>query len=173
MKKAVLIIAEHDFQDIEFAHTKDELEKSGIQITVASKSKGRKIGVLRTLAEATVSFKELRIDNYDAVIFIGGGGAEQYLNDKEIFKIIQDSMKKGKIVAAICIAPLILANSGILQGKNATVWDSGDGKTAAKLQMKGVKFINEDVVTDDNIITANGPGAARDFGKTIAKALLK
>jgi protease I len=173
MKKAVLIIAEHDFQDIEFSHTKDELEKAGIQVVVASKSKGRKIGVLRTLAEATVSLKELRVDNYDAVVFIGGGGAEQYMNDKEAFKIIQDSVKKGKLIAAICIAPLILANAGILQNRKATVWDAGDGRTAAKLEMKGAKFINEDVVTDNNLITACGPGAARDFGRTIAKALLK
>jgi len=173
MKKALLIIAESNFQDIEFGHTRQELEKAGIEVTVAAKTKGIKIGVLRTSAIAQIAMKDVRADNYDAVIFIGGGGAEQYLNDKDAFKIIQDSVKKGKLTAAICIAPLILANAGILEGKKATVWDAGDGKTAAKLEMKGAKFINEDVVTDNNIITASGPGAARDFGRTIAKVLLK
>jgi len=171
MKKALLIIAENNFQDIEFAHTKQELENAGIEVSVASKSKGTKIGVLRTAAIARFSFKDVRVDDYDAIVFIGGGGAEQYLNDKDAFKIAQDSVKKGKLTAAICIAPLILANAGILEGRKAVVWDAGDGRTAAKLEMRGAKFINEDVVTDGRIITANGPGAARYFGKTIAQAL--
>ena len=169
--RALIIIAEKNFQDIEFSHTKEELEKQDIEIKVASKTKGMKKGALGGSADAELSFNDVKVNDYDAIVFIGGGGAQQYLNDKDAHKIAQESFKKNKITAAICIAPLILANSGILKGKKATVWDGGDGKTIAKLESKGAKFINEDVVIDDNIITACGPGAARDFGEAIALRL--
>jgi len=169
--RVLLIIAEKNFQDIEFSHTKEELEKQGFAVKVASKSKGIKKGALGGSAEAEISLKDVNADDYGAVAFIGGGGSQQYFQDKEALNIAQESYKKGKITAAICIAPIILANAGILQGKKAAVWDSGDGSMISKLELKGARFINKDVIQDGKIITACGPHAAREFGKTIAKNL--
>jgi protease I len=171
--RVLLIIAEKYFQDIELSHTKEELEKRGFIVDVASKTRGIKKGALGGTAEAKLSLKEVNVDDYDAVAFIGGGGAQQYFQDKEALKIIQESFRKGKLTAGICMGPLILANAGILKGKKATVWDAGDGEMIAELESKGAKFINQDVVRDGRIITACGPHAARDFGKTIADNLKK
>jgi len=60
---------------------------------------------------------KINIDNYDAVVFVGGGGATEYFNDSIAHKIVKESIAKGKVLAAICIAPNILANAGVLKGK--------------------------------------------------------
>ena len=71
-------------------------------------------------------------------------------------------------MAAICIAPSILANTGLLEGKRATAFPSQEGH----LVMKRAKFKQTEVVVDGKIVTANGPKASRQFGEEIAKLLV-
>ena len=75
--------------------------------------------------------------------------------------------KQNKIIAAICIAPVTLANAGILNGKKATVFPSGKND----LIRNGAKYTGDSVTVDGNIITANGPMAAEAFGKKIVEML--
>ncbi|MEM2674590.1 MAG: DJ-1/PfpI family protein, partial [Candidatus Hadarchaeales archaeon] len=84
--------------------------------------------------------------------------------------LAKEAAELGKKVCAICIAPVILANAGLLENRKATVWD---GEFRRMLEEKGAKYVNKSVVVDGNIITANGPGAASEFGRTIAKELAK
>jgi len=171
MTDVLLIIAEQNFRDEELLNTKAELEKAGFSTTIASKSMGIKKGMLGATANAELSLSEVKVDDYRAVVFIGGQGSSQYFNDAESLNIAKSAVLQSKIVAAICIAPIILANSGMLKGKNATVWDSGDGTFISKLEAKEANYINQAVVRDGNIITANGPAAAKQFGKEIVSAL--
>jgi len=164
----LLIIAERDFQPIEFANTKAEVEKvANVKIASTSKEATSAIGEKVTI---DLLLEEVKVEDYDAIIFIGGPGAEQYFSDAQALKIAKAAFAQGKIVAAICVAPIILANAGILQGKNATVWDSG-GEQAGILQEKGAIYTGKAVEKDGKIITANGPAAAKAFGKAIADAL--
>ncbi len=73
-------------------------------------------------------------------------------------------------MGAICIAPTILAYAGVLEGKKATVWNQ-DGKQAEILTKNGAEFVDELVVVDGKIVTANGPPAAEAFGKKILEML--
>ena len=76
-----------------------------------------------------------------------------------------------KIIGAICISPVILAETGILKNKKATVWTSSLDKSAAKfLEEKGAFYEDVDVVVDKNIITADGPSSAEKFSQTIITA---
>ena len=81
--------------------------------------------------------------------------------------LAKDADAKGKVVAAICIAPRILANAGLLEGVKATCYES---ETEA-IKKLGADFQPNDVVRDGKFVTANGPHAATDFGKAIAQAL--
>ena len=85
------------------------------------------------------------------------------------FKIAQQAVEQNKILGAICIAPSILANAGVLKNKKATVYPS----ESSNLKTKGAIYTTEDVTRDGNIITANGPAAAQDFAETITQALLE
>lgn len=168
MKTAVFIIASKDFRDEEYQKPKEILEKAGIKTVTASSSTGTVKGVLGLLATAALSVRDIKIENYDAVIFIGGGGAEEYFNDPVAHKIAAEAVRLNKILGAICIAPVTLANAGVLKNKNATCF----GSYRTHIKSKGAVLQNKPVVTDGSIITADGPGAAEEFGEELLKKIL-
>ncbi|MBI4691876.1 MAG: DJ-1/PfpI family protein [Candidatus Terrybacteria bacterium] len=169
MKKVVIIIAFRDFQDKEYFGVKEVLEKADIKIITAGAEKGVAIGVYGGEVDIEMNLKDININDYDAMVFIGGGGALKYLDNELSYKIIQETVKAGKVLAAICIAPVILAKAGALKGKRATVWSSQFDKGPIKiLQESGAEYVDENAVADGNIVTANGPASANEFGEKIA-----
>ncbi|MBN2067894.1 MAG: DJ-1/PfpI family protein [Candidatus Diapherotrites archaeon] len=168
-KRVLLIIAPSNFRDEELFHTKAELEKAGAATAIASRQAGTINGMLGGKAEAELALDSVNGEEYDAVIFIGGSGASTYFNDSAAQQIAKDAAAQGKVQAAICIAPSILANAGILKGKKATAFSS----EAENLRDKGAIYTGEAVTVDGKIITANGPQAAKQFGQKIAEALSK
>lgn len=173
-KKILFVVAFKDFRDEEFFEPKEILEKAGFQIEVASTDRGMACGV--NGGEVKVDFldNEVEVDDYEAVVFVGGAGATRNIENSRFHKIAREAFEKNKIVAAICIAPLILARSGILENKKVTVWTSAlDRRPIQALKDGGAAYENKSVVIDGNIITANGPQSAKEFGKAILKQLKK
>ena len=168
-KKVLFIIAPAGFREEELFEPKAVLESAGAQTFIASRKTGTIQGAGGGKASATIALASADATDHDAIVFVGGSGAEAYFNDATAQKIAKDAFDKGKILAAICIAPSILANAGILKGKKATCFSS----EAGNLKAKGASYTGQAVTVDGKIITANGPGAARQFGQEIAKALAK
>jgi protease I len=169
--KAVLIIAKKGYQDVEYGNTRKGLEEAGIEVTVAGSEVGDAEGGLGGSTTIDKAMSEIQVDDFDAVVYIGGPGASGYQQDPEAHRIAKEAVEKGKILAAICIAPTILAYAGVLGGKKATTWDDGQKTQATILENNGAVYTGEDVTQDGKLITANGPNAADKFGKTIASAL--
>ncbi len=172
MKKAAIIIAFEYFQDREYFITKQELENKGVKTSTFSSSLGTAIGSYGGEVKVDKKIEELSVDDFDAVVFIGGGGAFEFINDLLCHKICQETVRTGKVLSAICIAPVILAKSGVLKNKKATVWTSPMDKSAVKiLKEGGADYTANDVEVDGKIVTGNGPASAEAFGKTIAGLL--
>ena len=172
IKKAVIIIAFKEFRDEEYFIPKKILESKGIKITTASTSKGVAIGKLGGDADVDIILEDLKVSDYDAVIFSGGPGAVELLENKECHRISKEALKENKVLAAICSGPAILAKAGVLKGKKATVWGIAMDKSLIKiLNDEGAIYKEEPVVINDNLITANGPSSAEEFSKEILKAL--
>lgn len=175
MKKQVLvIIAFKNFQDREFIICKRILERQKIEIKVASKFLGAALGMLGNKVMVDVVLSEVVVREFDAVIFIGGQGAVDYINDYVCHQIIQDAFKQKKIIAGICVAPAILAQAGVLEGKKATVWTSELNREMIKIfKKKKVDYQKQDIVVDkkNRIVTANAPAAAEQFAQAILKLL--
>lgn len=170
--KALLIIAYEDYHDEEYGKTRQELEKVGIEVEVASTNLGEAKGKLGGRVPVDLLLDQVEVLKYDAIIFIGGPGAVNYINDKKAHKIAKKAVESNKILAAICIAPAILTKAGVLLGKKATVWTSEEDKEAIKiLENGGAKYTDEKVVIDGKIITASGPQAAEEFGRKIVENL--
>jgi len=92
------------------------------------------------------------------------------LDNLDFQKLARDFNQENKLVSAICIAPVLLAKSKLLENKRATVWSSPLDKSAIKiLKENGSIYVDQPVVVDGKIITANGPEAAKDFGEAIVK----
>lgn len=166
--KVLLVIAPENFRDEELLHTKEELERAGAETTVASAKTGEVKGMLGARVTPDLKLDQVRVDDYDAVVFVGGSGSAAYFNDKQAISIAKKVFDKGKILCAICIAPVVLANAGVLKGKRATAFPDD---SVPKIKGKGAIYTGKPVEVDGKIITADGPAAAREFGRTIAKAL--
>ena len=172
-KKIAMIIAFRDFRDAEYFVPKEILEGAGAQITTASNKSGTAIGADGGEVEVDLLLSELETAKFDAVIFVGGPGALQYLDNQDSYKLVQETINQGKLLAAICIAPAILAKARVLQGKKATVWTSAMDKSAVKiLEDNGAIYEDKPLVMDGKIVTAPGPAAAKQFGETIKELLV-
>lgn len=172
-KKILMVIASKNFRDEEYFIPFEILQKEGAEITTASSVSGEVVGIEGGEAMSALILKDVVVKDYDAVIFVGGGGAAEYFDDNEAHRIIEEASGKNKVIAAICIAPVILARAGILRGKNATVWSSVLDKNAIKeLKNCGCNVSPERVVKDGNIITADGPSVSEEFAKTVIGALV-
>lgn len=165
-KKVIMIIAPENFRDEEYFDTRDALEKMGVDVKVASISNPAISGIDKREVEIDMMLNEVT-DDFDGIVFVGGGGAKVYFENQTVLDLAIKFYEEGKIVAAICIAPLILGHAGIMSDKKATCWE-GDAK---ELQDFGTEYTGSNIEVDGNIITANGPKSSEDFGKIVAKAL--
>lgn len=170
MQKVLFIVAQQGFQDQEYGIPKERLQKAGFEVITASKNSGPCVGKFGTTITATISIDDVDVEEYEAIVFIGGPGAIQYQEDVQAHLTAQEAVTENKVLAAICIAPTILAKAGVLEGKKATVWNN-DGKQSALLTKNGAIYTNKHVVTDGFIITADGPEAAAEFANAIITKL--
>ena len=166
-KRVVMVIAHSRFRDEELLEPKAVLEGVGASVTIASSSLEEATGMLGATVTPSVLLGDVSVDDFDAVVFVGGSGASEYFNNTTAHALARDAAGKGKTVAAICIAPSTLANAGLLQGKRATCWST----EADNLTARGADYTGAVVERDGLIITGQGPKAARQFGRTLAQAL--
>lgn len=166
--KVAIIIAFKDFKDEEYFTLQQVLEGAGSEIKVVSDELGMASGVDGGEVEVDIKLGDLNVSDFDAVVFIGGPGALEHLDNEDSYRVAKDVVAQDKILAAICISPTILAKANVLQDKKATVWTSPLDKNPKKvLEGGGAEYQDKDVVVDNRIITANGPGAAKEFGEAI------
>lgn len=166
MNEVLIIIAPTNFQDLEYSESKKALEEAGFK-TVTTSTEKTATGKFGSQITTDTLIKDIDPKDYSAISLIGGPGCYSYFNDKTIHSLAKTFYESGKIVAAICAAPSILANAGILNGKKATCFPS----ESSNLEEKGATYTGTPVEKDGQIITADGPTSAREYGKMIAESL--
>src|SRR3989338_8029228 len=159
MKKIAMIIAKSNFRDEELLVPKQIFEENGNRVTVASSRIGVCVGKLGAKVTSDTLYTSLSPKDYDAVVFIGGGGCSEYFDDQQAHNLANDFYKSQKVVAAVCAAPTILARAGLPKNRKATSFES-EKENVIK---GGATYVDKPVVTDGRLITGNGPGAAEDF----------
>lgn len=167
MARILMIIAPHDFRDEEYFEPHEMFKISGHTITTASEKIGDIVGTRGGIAKATLLIKDISANSYDCVVFVGGQGSYSYDHNHHVHRIAQDFYSQHKLTTAICHAPILLGNAGLLFDKKVTV--SSDDIN--QLQALGAHYMPAAVVVDGTIITANGPTASTDFAKTIISHL--
>lgn len=169
MKKLLFVVANIGFQDDEFGVPYRILSEQGFQCEIASGKGGVCEGVFgREKINDSLSFDKVRVWDYEILVFVGGGGAyEEYFQNQNYLNLALQA----KAIAAICIAPSILSDTGLFVNLEITGWDDGVGTQIAYLRNNGAIFVDQEVVQSENIITANGPMAAPAFGWKIVDYL--
>lgn len=170
-----MIIAPENFRDEELLEPKSYFESKGYSVKIASTRKGECKGMLGAQVKAELALNDIKTNDYDVIIFVGGAGTPLVRKEKKAEEIAKEAVENGKVVAAICWAPTILAKAGVLRGKMATVWAGPDSEfgmmTTDYLKKEGALYQKQPVVVDGKIITAEGPHAAKKFAEEIAKLL--
>ena len=170
--KILMVVSPKDFRDEEFFVPAEIFKKSGYKVEVASIKKGMALGADGGEVKIDYSFDDVNLDDFKAVVFVGGPGALENLDKERTYQFIKEVVVENKLLGAICISPVILAKAGVLKGKKATVWSSVFDKSPIELLKKaGAIYQEGPVVQDGKIITGNGPKAAREFAQKIIEAL--
>jgi protease I len=160
----VLFVIYEQFHESEYGLPRTILEDNGAVVVVAASSPDVVAGHQSMEVQPDVVLGDVDAADYDAIVFIGG--FEYNRDDPEAQRIAQQAAAEGRLLAAICIAPITLAKAGVVEGKRVT---SSFG--AYEMEAAGAIFVGGAVQRDGLIITANGPGASRQFGRAIAAAL--
>ena len=166
-KKVLMVIASTNFRDEEYSYPRKALEDAGARVTVACSSLNTAKGKLGLEVKPDILISNVKEIDYDGIVFVGGGGSKEYFDSPIAHKLAQNFYSKGKLTSAICIAPAILANAGLLKDKKATSFPSS-GET---LKAKGAVFTGSGVESDGKIVTGSGPEAAKKFGEKLVEVL--
>jgi len=165
MSKRVLCLLAPGFEEIETVTPIDLLRRSGAVVVVASLTdelmvKGRSNLSLR----AEVRLDDIIDEDFDLLLIPGGPGVQGLREDGRAATLAGTFHARGKYVAAICAAPTVLKDAGLLTGKKFTAHFSVHEKL-------GLVTDAERVVQDGNIITSRGAGTSVDFGLALVRAL--
>jgi len=169
----VLVPLAQGFEDMEAVTITDILRRAGIEVTTAGLSDGMVTGS-RGTAVLPDSILEDILDNnldddFDMIVLPGGQpGATNLKNDQRIIKLIKKMSQSGKYLAAICAAPSVLAQAGVLENKQATAFPG----TFDRANFPGIAATDDVVVTDGKIITSRGPGTAIEFSLQLVNLLV-
>ncbi len=171
-KKILFIITYKNFSDEEYFISKDVFEKEKFFVKTISTEKGIAIGLHGGEVDIDLTMTEVNEKDFDAIIFIGGSEVLKDINKEDFYKIAKEANKKGILLGAIGVAPIILANAGVLKDKRATVWSSPmQKKTILNLKEKEAIYGNENVVYDKGVITSRGDEEIQNFARKIINIL--
>ncbi len=165
--KILMVLSPQDYQEDELNVPKDHFESNGYSVTLASKGVETATGMNGENVSIDIDIDDTDLSDYQAVIFVGGEGI-YYLKlneDSSYTGLAKKAATQNKLIGAICLGPWILADAGLLQGKEATAAETD------YLESKGAVISDQQVIQDGNIITANGPSASLEFAEAIIVAL--
>jgi protease I len=170
-KRIIAVIAPREFRDEEYQVPRQVFDDAGVAVTTCSSSPGTAAGKLGATVEVDLVLADAVANeawtDHDAVVFVGGPGSKGYWDDADAHRLARGFDAAGKLVCAICSAPIILARAGLLEGRSATCFE-GD---RAELVRAGATYTGAEVTLDGRFITGSGPTAADAFAHTIVERL--
>jgi 4-methyl-5(b-hydroxyethyl)-thiazole monophosphate biosynthesis len=162
--RALVPLAE-GFEEIEAVTIIDILRRGNIEVTVAGVGSMRPTGSHGISVECDAPLEALRQERYDAIVLPGGPGTRHLRDSEGLRLLLIQHAKNGALVAAVCAAPTVLEEAGLLKEKRAT------SHPDSAPEMKNCRYVEEPVVEDGNIITSRGAGTSIAFAAAIVKKL--
>lgn len=163
--KRVLCLLAPGFEEIETVAPIDLLRRAGAEVVVASLfGEPWVTGRSEIAMKADVALSEVETGEFDLLVIPGGPGVAGMRADGRAAQLAREFFEKGKIVAAICAGPAVLADAGLLEGKRFTAHFSLHDEMPGALG-------GERVVTDGRIITSRGAGTALELGLVLVAEL--
>ena len=162
----VYVFLAEGFEECEALAPVDILSRGGIEVKTVGVTGKTVSGSHNITVVSDITENEVNITENDAVILPGGmPGTTNLLNSEAVKAAVLKANELNCIIGAICAAPSVLGQLGLLNGKKATCFPGFEDK------LTGALVTDAPVVKDGNIITSHGAGAAYDFGFELLTAL--
>ncbi len=155
------------FEEIEAITVVDILRRAGVEIKMISMEPSLEVnGAHGITIKGDLLYSQADYENCQMIIFPGGmTGTLNLLNHQPLMGTLKGFAKAGKYIAAICAAPMIFGKTGLIVGKNATIFPGMEE------ELIGAKMANGNVVIDGNVVTSKGPGTAMEFAVALVAVL--
>ena len=165
----VLVPLAQGCEELEAVTIIDILVRGGVDVVTASLDDNQIITASRGVQlVAQTTLNDVLADTFDMVVLPGGLPGANHLNeDQRVIDLLRKTVVQGGVSAAICAAPKVLVSAGLLDDKNATSYPG----VIDMLPAKGMKYINQPVVVDGQVITSRGPGTAMDFALVLLERI--
>jgi 4-methyl-5(b-hydroxyethyl)-thiazole monophosphate biosynthesis len=166
MKPIYIHLAE-GFEEIEAITIIDVLRRAALNILTVSVTGEQEVNGSHGIpVKADLLFEKVKYEEAQMIILPGGmPGSRNLMEHQGLRKQLLSFNESGKYIGAICAAPMVLGDLGILKGKNAVCYPGFEGN------LKGAKVQTQPTVIDGNIITGRGVGAAHEFSLKIVSLL--
>lgn len=163
----VLVPLAEGFEEIEAVTIIDVLRRAGLQVTTAFLDKNPVKGAHDIMVTADRSIDEITSAGFDTIVLPGGmPGSKNLKENNRVVSLVREIYAKGSYVSAICAAPMVLEEAGVLKGKKATSYPGFE---------KGLsidEYLKDPVVVDKNVVTGRGPGCAIPFALKLVELFL-
>ena len=167
MAEALVFLAT-GFEEIETVTIVDVLRRAGVTVTVAGLTPNAVEGAHAMKIAPDKSIDDIDVNDFDAIVVPGGNpGYKNLRKDQRVIDMIKKAFDSNKIVSAICAAPAVLSDAGVLEGKTCTIYPGMENE----LEKGGGKPKQDMVVEDGNLITSRGPATALPFALKLAEKL--
>lgn len=164
MARRALVPLALGFEEIEAVTIVDVLRRAGVEVVVAALAKSPVRGAHGIAIEADTSLDEAQQGSFDLLVLPGGQPGTRHLGqDPRVLALVRDFAAAKKTVAAICAAPWVLAQAGVLEGASVTSHPSVRGQLGPARVDATAR-----VVSSGSILTSQGPGTALEFALALA-----
>ncbi len=161
-----LIMLASGFEEIEAVSVIDILRRAGVKLFIAGVNGSMIAGAHGIKLQSDTEVGDIKTKDFDVVILPGGNeGVENLKRSQDVREIISRQNQKEKLIAAICAAPTLLDDMGLLEGRRATCYP------ANRAGLKSAVYLEDTVVQDDHFLTSRGPGTAMAFAYAILERL--
>jgi protease I len=168
--KVQLVAAQEGFEEDELFVPEDVFSAAGAFVDIASNDTAPAHGLHNGEVEPDIAIWRIDVHSLDALVIAGGSGALRHLwANPQLLDKVREANAKGKIIGAIGLAGVVLAQAGVLTGKRAT--SSPDPLAVIEYRRHGVNYEDVDTVIDGNIVTARGTEDANMFAELIVGLL--
>ena len=164
----ILVPLAEGFEELEAVTVIDLLRRAGVEVVTAGLQSGPVKASRGVVIVPDASLDAVLNEDFDMIVLPGGlPGAHHLRDDARVQAILKRHAAAGAYTAAICAAPVALAEAGLLVGKTATSYPG----FVEKLVIDDFTHSTEAVVVDGRVVTSRGPGTAMDFALTLIELL--
>ncbi len=159
----VLVIVAPDFEEIELSAPVDIMRRLGIPVELAGLRDLEVTGAHGITLKADRLLADVDPAKYSGIVLPGGPASWTLRDTPEVLELVRQMNSAGKLVGAICAAPIALEAAGVISGRRVTCWPGVAGELTSAAEVTSCA-----TETDGNIVTGRGPGAAMEFGFALA-----